>query len=236
MMMRKFVATAAMLVAAVGVAAGTASADPAAPAAPESVHYKANVVDDNKAVVKTDGGSMDVEDGVFKIKAANGTVLAGTPLNFRVDDFEFPIAADISGNTATLTPQYDMAHAVYKPVALPFEDSAPWKTPYDREVAAFTRMKDTIATGATIGTLVGGLGGAAAGCVAGAALGIVATGALATLFGLGPLGGCVAGAAAVGFLGVIAGQLFVTAPVAIGAVIQYFATVNAPFNPPAPAK
>ncbi len=34
MMMRKFAATAAMLVAAVGVAAGTANADPAAPAPP----------------------------------------------------------------------------------------------------------------------------------------------------------------------------------------------------------
>ncbi|MEV5647835.1 hypothetical protein AB0L57_06250 [Nocardia sp. NPDC052254] len=236
MMMRKFVATAAMLVAAIGVAAGTASADPAAPAAADSVYYKASVVDNDKAVVKTDGGSMDVEDGVFKIKAANGAVLAGTPLNFRVDDFEFPIAADIAGNTATLTPQFDLQHAVYKPVALPFEDSAPWKTPYDREVAAFTRLKDTIATGATIGTLAGGIGGAVIGCVAGAALGAVATGALLTLFGAGPLGGCVAGASVVGFLGVLAGQIFVTAPVAIGAAIQYFATVNAPFNPPAPAK
>ncbi|NKY47227.1 MULTISPECIES: hypothetical protein [Nocardia] len=236
MMMRKFVATAAMLVAAVGVAAGTATADPAAPAAPESVYYKAEVVDNDKAVIKTDGGSIVNEDGMLKIKAANGTVLAGTPLNFRVDDFEFPIAADISGNTATLTPQFDEQHAVYKPVALPFEESAPWKTPYDREVAAFTRLKDTISTGATIGTLVGGIGGAAIGCIAGAALGVVATGALATLFGLGPLGGCIAGAAAVGFLGVLAGQIFVTAPVAIGAAIQYWATTTAPFNPPAPAK
>ncbi|PPI94481.1 hypothetical protein [Nocardia nova] len=234
MMMRKFVATAAMLVAAVGVAAGTATADPAAPAAPESVYYKANVEND-KAIIKTDGGSIVNENGMLEIKAANGAVLAGTPLNFRVDDFEFPIAADISGNTATLTPQYDMAHAVYKPVALPFEDSAPWKTPYDREVAAFTRMKDTIATGATIGTLAGGIGGALIGCVAGAAIGLAATGALLALFGAGPLGGCVAGAAAVGFLGVLAGQIFVTAPVAIGAAIQYFATTTAPFNPPAPA-
>jgi hypothetical protein len=176
---------------------------------------------------------MNVEDGVFKIKAANGTTVAGTPLKFRVDDFEFPIAADISGRTATLTPQFDLQHAVYKPVALPFEDSAPWKTPYEREVAAFTRLKDTIATGAAIGTAAGGIGGAVIGCIAGAALGAVATGALLTLFGAGPLGGCVAGAAAVGFLGVLAGQIFVTAPVAIGAVIQYFSTINEPFKAPA---
>ncbi|PPJ18806.1 hypothetical protein [Nocardia nova] len=236
MMMRKFAATAAMLVAAVGVAAGTANAEPAAPAAPESVHYKASVVDDSKAVIKTDSGSIVNEDGMLKIKAANGTVLAGTPLNFRVNDFEFPIAADISGNTATLTPQLDLQHAVYKPVALPFEDSAPWKTPYDRETAAFNRLKDTIGTGATIGALTGAIGGAVIGCVAGAAIGLVATGALATLFGLGPLGGCVAGAAAVGFLGVLAGQIFITAPVAIGAAIQYFATVSSPFHPATPSK
>ncbi|PPJ19543.1 hypothetical protein C5E45_33655, partial [Nocardia nova] len=67
MMMRKFAATAAMLVAAVGVAAGTATADPAAPAAPESVYYKASVVDNDKAVIKTDGGSIVNEDGMLKI-------------------------------------------------------------------------------------------------------------------------------------------------------------------------
>ncbi len=213
--------------------AGTVNAAPADDVQP--VGYRASS-DDRSATVTTDSGSMDVENGVFTIKAANGATVAGTELKFRVDDFEFPIAADISGRTATLTPQFDLQHAVYKPVALPFEDSAPWKTPYEREVAAFTRLKDTVATGATIGTVVGGLGGAAVGCIAGAALGIVATGALATLFGLGPLGGCVAGAAAVGFLGVIAGQLFVTAPVAIGALIQYFSTINEPFHPAAPAK
>ncbi|WP_460697261.1 hypothetical protein [Nocardia thraciensis] len=230
MLMRKFAATSALLIAALGVTAGTVNA---APAADEGVvNYKATNTG-TTAVISTDAGSLVNEDGVFKIKAANGATVAGTPLNFRVDDFEFPIAADISGNTATLTPQFDLAHATYKPVALPFEDQAPWKTPYDREQAAFNRLKDTISTGATIGTLVGGIGGATIGCIAGAALGVVATGALATLFGLGPLGGCIAGAAAVGFLGTLAGQIFITAPVAIGAAIQYITTINQPFNPPA---
>ncbi len=70
-----------------------------------------------------------------------------------------PIAADISDRTATLTPQLDMAKATYQPVALPFEDKAPWKNEYDREQAAWSRMTSTISMGATIGTLVGGLGG-----------------------------------------------------------------------------
>jgi len=228
--MRKFAVLTALVATTLGALAGTVQA---APATDDGVvNYQARSTE-NAAIVSTDAGSMDVEDGVFKIKAANGTTVAGTPLTFRVDDFEFPIAADISGRTATLTPQFDLQHAVYKPVALPFEDSAPWKTPYEREVAAFTRLKDTIATGAAIGTAAGGIGGAVIGCIAGAAIGLVATGALLALFGAGPLGGCVAGAAAVGFLGVLAGQIFVTAPVAIGAVIQYFSTINEPFKAPA---
>ncbi|MGW4720257.1 hypothetical protein, partial [Nocardia sp. NPDC004260] len=162
----------------------------------------------------------------------------GMPLTFRVDEFEFPIAAEVADHTATLTPQFDLAHAVYKPVALPFEDKAPWKNDYDREQAAWTRMTSTITMGATIGTLVGGLGGGAVGCILGGIAG--ATVAAATIVGLfGPFIpaaaiGCLGGIVAVGALGTLAGQILVTAPVALGAAIQYFATVNQP--PVAPAK
>ncbi|WP_446223930.1 hypothetical protein ACTWPB_01310 [Nocardia sp. IBHARD005] len=232
MKMRKLAVVAALLTMATGVSAGTSVAAPAEQEA-AAINYSAEVVDESKAVITTDAGSLVVEDGVFKIKAANGTVVTGTPLSFRLDEYELPIAAEISGNTATLTPQLDPAKAVYKPVALPYEDKAPWKTEYEREQAAWSRLTSTISMGATIGTLVGGLGGAAIGCIAGAAAGLVLTGALLTLFGAGPLAGCVAGAAAVGFLGVIGGQIFVTAPFAIGAAIQYFTTISAPFTPPA---
>lgn len=234
MLMRKFATTSALLIAAVGITAGAVNAAPTEDNG--AINYKATSTNEN-VVIQTDAGSMVVDNGVFKIKAANGTTVAGTDLKFRVDDFEFPVTADIAGHTATLTPQFNEAHATYKPVALPYEDQAPWKTPYDREVAAFTRMKDTIATGATIGTLVGGLGGAAIGCVLGGGATAVLTGALATLFaGLpGAVLGCIAGMAVIGFLGTLLGQLFVTAPVAILAAAQYFTTVNQPFTP-APSK
>ncbi|WP_040772731.1 hypothetical protein [Nocardia pneumoniae] len=234
MLMRKFAATSALLIAALGVTAGTVNAAPATEAESGAVNFTARATD-TQSIITTDAGSMVVEDGVFKVKAANGDVVAGTPLTFRVDDFEFPIAADISDRTATLTPQLDMSKAVYKPVALPFEDKAPWKSEYDREVAAFNRMKDTISTGAAIGTLVGGLSGAAVGCVLGGIAG--ATVASATIIGLfGPfipaaVIGCFGGIIAVGALGTVAGQLFITAPVAIGAAIQYFTTINQPFAP-----
>ncbi|MFC4124134.1 hypothetical protein [Nocardia rhizosphaerae] len=231
MLMRKFAATSALLIAALGVTAGTVHAQAPEEVAP--INYTAEIVDESKAVITTDVGSLVVEDGAFKIKAANGMTVAGTPLSFRLDEFELPIAAEISGNTAVLTPQLDPAKAVYKPVALPYEDQAEFKTEYAREQAAWSRLTSTISMGATIGTLVGGLSGAAIGCIAGAAAGLVATGVLLALFGAGPIAGCAVGAAGVGFLGVILGQIFVTAPVAIGAVIQYFTTINAPFTPPA---
>ncbi|MFE3196193.1 hypothetical protein ACFXHA_44835 [Nocardia sp. NPDC059240] len=234
MRFKNFAVTAALVATAMGVTAGTVNA---APADNGVIDYAATTSDTN-AVIRTDAGSMVVDNNTFQIKAANGNVVASLPLSFRVDDFTFPIAADIADHTATLTPQYDMDHATYAPVAkdvnLPYEDQAPWKSDYDREQAAWNRMKDTIATGATIGTLVGGLGGAAVGCVLGIGVGLVATGALATLFGLGPLGGCLFGAATVGFLGTIAGQLFVTAPIAIAAAYNYFVTINQPhIAPPA---
>ncbi|MET9215396.1 MULTISPECIES: hypothetical protein [Actinomycetes] len=215
------------------VSAGTVHA---APAAPAPITFTAETVDSTSRIT-TDAGSLVVEDGVFEVKAADGTTVAATPLRFQLDDFEFPIAAEITGRTATLTPQLSMDKAVYKPVALPFEDKAPWKSEYDREQAAWSRMTSTISLGASIGTLVGGLGGAAVGCVLGGIIG--ATVASATIVGLfGPFlpaaaVGCIGGVLAIGALGTVAGQIFVTAPVALGAAIQYFTTINQPFTPPA---
>ncbi|MEV4233992.1 hypothetical protein ACIBJI_13005 [Nocardia sp. NPDC050408] len=231
--MRKIVAAAAGLVAAVGIAAGTAGAQPDGD---EAVGFTAAATD-TQTIIETDAGAMVVEDGVFKIKASNGTVLTGMPLKFRVDDFEFPIVADIADHSATLTPQFDMGHATYKPVALPFEDKAPWKNEYDREQAAWSRMTSTITMGATIGTLVGGLSGGAIGCVLGGIAGAtVASAAIIGLFGAfipAAAIGCLGGIVAVGALGTLAGQIFITAPVAIGAAIQYFSTINQPPFPPA---
>ncbi|MFI9408195.1 hypothetical protein [Nocardia gamkensis] len=232
--MRKFVTVAAGLVAAVGITSGSAGAQPDTQG---PVGFTARATD-TQSIVETDAGSLVVEEGVFKVESGDGTVLTGMPLTFRVDDFEFPIAADIAGRTATLTPRFDLAHAVYKPVALPFEDKAPWKNEYDREQAAWTRLTSTITMGATLGTLVGGLGGGAVGCVLGGIAG--ATVAAATIVGLfgafvpAAAIGCLGGIMAVGALGTLAGQLLVTGPVAIGAAIQYLATVNQP--PVAPAK
>ncbi|MFE3026993.1 hypothetical protein [Nocardia tengchongensis] len=238
MKLNKFAVSAALVTTALGVTAGTVNA---APAPADAINYTATA-GDKDVVIRTDAGSLGVENGVFRIKAADGTTVAGTELSLRVDDFVFPIATDIHDRVATLTPRLDLAHASYQPVALPFENSAPWKTDYEREQAAWSRMTSTLSMGATIGTLTGGLGGAALGCLIGGVAGaslvtLGSAGLLAALFVplLGAAGtGCLIGASAVGFLGTIAGQVLVTAPVAVAAAVQYFTTITQPSVAPAP--
>ncbi len=232
MKMNKAAVVATLVVTALGLSCGVASATSGG--SEGVVDYKATTTK-TSTIISTDAGSLDVHDGVFEIKAANGKTLAGTELSFRVDDFVFPIAADIAGRTATLTPRFDVQHAVYKPVDLPYQNTAPFKTPYDRELAAWNRLTSTISAGATIGTLVGGLAGGAVGCVLGGIAGAtVAAAAIVGLFGAflpAAAIGCFGGIIAVGALGTLAGQLLVTAPVAVAAAIQYFTTINAPFTP-----
>ncbi|WP_327117945.1 hypothetical protein OHB12_09000 [Nocardia sp. NBC_01730] len=193
------------------------------------VNYQA-YQDGNTAVISVDAGKLIVDNGQFQIRSNTGEILAGVPLEFNIDDIAFPIDADIEGNTARLTPAVDRERAHYNPVALPFEDTAPWKTPYDREVAAWTRLTSTITTSSIIGAVVGAVGVGAIGCLLGGAAGTALTGPLATLFGAGPLAGCLIGAAALAPIGVLAGAIFVGAPVSIAAFIQYQTTITAPFT------
>ncbi|WP_405151233.1 hypothetical protein OG308_16255 [Nocardia salmonicida] len=233
--MRNLATATALMAAAITVTAGTSSAAP--DSGPDKVGYTATATE-TSTVIATDSGSLAVEDGVFKIKATDGTAIAGAELSFRIDDFVFPIAAEIKDRTATLTPQFDKEHAQYKPVALPYEDQAGFQSEYQREQAAWARMGSTIQLGAGIGTMVGGIGGAAVGCVLGGIAG--ATVAAATIIGLfGPFLpaaaiGCIGGVMAVGALGSLAGTILVAAPVAVMAAVQYFTTINEPAPKPKP--
>lgn len=234
--MRKITTAGALLVGTLSIAAATAAATAGAAPVPAPVDYTART-DASGTTVSIDAGTMAADNGIFKIKAPDGTVLAGTELSFRVDDFVFPIAAAITGHTATLTPRFDREHARYQPVALPFEGQAPWKSGYDREQAAWNRMVTTMQMGGVIGTAAGTVGGAAVGCLLGGIAG--ATVAAATIIGLfGPFIpaaalGCIGGMLVVGPLGTVAGTLLVTAPIAIAAAAQYFTTINEPAPQPA---
>ncbi|WP_405495678.1 hypothetical protein [Nocardia sp. NBC_00511] len=229
--MSKIAATSALLIGTAVLGCGTANATPAADPAP--VRFTAAATADGSAVVRTDAGSMRVDNGVFKIEAADGSLLAGTELSFRVDDFVFPVTADIADHTATLTPRFDLAHAAYQPIAL--DDGA------QREALAWQRLTSTILTGAALGTATGAVGGAAIGCLAGGLIAgggaTLATGIIGGIFAFLPAAavGCLAGAAAISALGTVGGALLVTLPVAVGAAVQYYSTINTPLPQAKPA-
>ncbi|MBC7301994.1 MAG: hypothetical protein H5T78_13695 [Nocardia sp.] len=234
MLMRKFAATSALLIAAMGVAAGTAHAEPAA-AAPLPVNL-AYEIDEAAGTVKltADSGSLVAENGKLTVKANDGTVMAGIPLATQIFDHEFPVAAQVADDrTVTLKPELDEQKAVYKPVALPFEGQAEFKNEYEREKAAYSRMKDNIGLAATVAGLTTTVIGGLIGCIGGAALGTAASAPVAFLLGAGPVVGCIVGAAAgASFLGIV-GTIAITVPVAIVEVVNYFGIINSPFVPPA---
>lgn len=76
MLVRKFTATSALLIAALGIATGSTHAEPLP--APAPVGFTGQVVG-NQSVITTDSGTMAVAGDTFEIRSADGTVLAGTP-------------------------------------------------------------------------------------------------------------------------------------------------------------
>lgn len=239
MNLKKWLTAALLAVTASSSTAGLASAKPESPSLTTQlapvVTYKA-YQDGATAVISVASGSLLVDHGRFEIRSATGKVVAGVPLSFNVGDIAFPIEAKVAGATAWLTPKLDRSRATYRPVALPYQKDAPWKSRYDREQAAWNRMSSTIVTGAAVGAIVGAVSAGALGCLLGGVSGAVVTAPLFLLLGGGPVAGCLVGATMLAPVGTLVGSIFVGAPVAIASVIQYQDTVNAPFKPPAPAK
>jgi hypothetical protein len=136
--MRKFAASAALVVSAVGIAAAPAYADPApapAPASSIQVVPKSfnNVpatqtadIDGIHYTVTRDGGSAVVKaaDATFKnvgdslaISNAKGAVVDSVPLVYRKDNTQFPINADIADHQVRLTPQTTNGTPVAHPLS-----------------------------------------------------------------------------------------------------------------------
>ncbi|MFE7723505.1 hypothetical protein ACFU44_31280 [Nocardia rhizosphaerihabitans] len=247
MRIHKLAASAGVAVAALAFVGPMAAADPAGStdiraesgtldvAIAPGVNYTA-YKDGNAAIITVDSGQLIVDSGQFQIRSNDGRILAGVPLEVNIDDIAFPVEVAIEGNSASLTPVIDPVRARYAPVALPFQDSAPWRSPYEREQAAWNRMVQTVTVGAAIGAIVGAVGSGLIGCLLGGVAGAALTGPLATLFGAGPLAGCLIGAGALAPIGMLAGSIMVGAPVAIGAFVQYQTTINEPFLPPGQPK
>ncbi len=233
MKIRKLAAVSALTIAALGVAGGTAVADPAttpAPPTPNSAPVAPSVSDAAKFMsfvaaqalnpsaplggpaptLSTPIGSLSVGDGQLQASTASGQVVGSVP----IAQVGQPQVNAVAARPVPVTPVLDYG----------------WKTEGDREQWAFKRAQDSISTAAAISGAVGAVGGGAVGCVIGGIGATAATGPFAILGT--PIAGCLLGAAAGATLGGLVTAAVVTIPVAVAAGIGYFQTVNSPFVAP----
>ena len=190
-----------------------------------AIGWTANRVGDS-VIVNTDLGSLTTRDGQLQVLDPHGTVVAGMPLAYQFNGKQFPIAARVQGNTATLTPNTDPSAGtpVDMPAVAPPGLLAPVdaQSDFDTNVGrAANQFGLASGTGALIGTIVGGIGGCVAGALVGAAL-------MTPIFVPGWVGSCIAGAAAGIALGAAAGTVLLGVPVGIASAIQFFQLQNAP--------
>lgn len=205
MNVRKFAATAVLVIAAMGVTAGTSNADPA----PAEVKYESSVV--GKDVVTTlEGGFFSVtSDGkAVEVKDTGGHALVSLPLAYNVGDLQFPLTEQVSdnGTKLSLTAVTDVTKAVARPglhnVASVDENQ--------RAMGAFSSQLG-------IAMAIGGLSGLTVGAIVGC------------VFGLPLLGvGCIPGIPIGAGVGSIIGTIAAGGPTLVVAGIDLINTLNAP--------
>lgn len=219
MKIRKLAATSVLAIAAMGITAGSAYAAPMSPNVQTDIlpgiHYKASVVD-KSVVLTTDSGSLTTQGTQFQVLDTKGNLVAGLPLTYRKDGKEWPMAAKIEGNKATITPSTDAKRTVAKPDLKPVDAQADFNAALS---TASTQIGLAMAVGALIGTIVGSV----IGCVAG----FIALVGIAPVFLPGPIGGCLAGIGIGATIGIAVGTIVIGTPVAIISAIQFGQAVGA---------
>ncbi|MGW4249026.1 hypothetical protein [Nocardia sp. NPDC004722] len=230
MQIRKFAATSTMVIAALGVTAGLAHAEPAPAPVPvlpslidgvnqgiaqvaPSIHWNAKIEGDS-VVVDTDKGSLTTDNGQLQVRDDNGVVVTAVPLSYTVNDLDYPIQATVNGLRATLTPDTNPASA--RPTALPLHDVTSSKqSSFDDAVsAAATQFGLATAIGTLVGTVIGGSLGLVIGGIAGG--------------GVFSIPAALAGAATGITLGAAAGLVLVGVPAAIIVGIVFLNRINNP--------
>ncbi|WP_072803673.1 hypothetical protein [Rhodococcoides yunnanense] len=168
MKLSKLVVTAAFVATAMGLASGTAYADPAsdAPAASEDINYSVNQED--RTIVTT------IDAGVFKVADDGKTVdildqadkvVVTLPLTFNLGGLNFPYEQNVDndGKTLRLVPQLDLTKASAKSSSLGVTQVA---SPDEN-----LKAQQNFASQLGIATAVGGLTGTIIGAIAGAIIG-----------------------------------------------------------------
>ena len=221
--LRALTGSALLVVAALGVSAGTAHAAPVAQQESSGIGYEAHA-EGTSVITTIDAGAFRVTDTGDAIEMVDdsGNVVAALPLTIRIEDAVYPIDADLDGRTATLTPHVpeDVASSL-KSVA-----QSGFDTQKERDDSALADFNSYLGYATLIGGLVFGVILGAVGLAVGC--GLLAVTVVGTPVGC--LGGLLAGFAAGG----LAGTIFVGGAALVILGIQYLVTINTPFVPPAP--
>lgn len=212
-----------LVVAALGISAGTAHTAPLTQQDSSDIGYEAHA-EGESVVTSIDAGAFRIADTREAIEVVDdrGKLVAALPLTIRVGDAVYPIDADLDGRRVTLTPQVpaDVASSV-KSVA---QDG--FDTQEERDDSALADFNSYLGYATLIGGLIFGVIFGAVGLAVGCGLFAV------TVIGtpVGCFGGLLAGFAAGG----LAGTIFVGGAALVILGIQYLVTINTPFVPPAP--
>ncbi|WP_076476328.1 hypothetical protein [Williamsia sterculiae] len=206
------VAAAMATLTAVGLTTGTAQAAPA----PSQIGYTAKV-SGGSVIFRTDAGSLRDTNGGLQVVDGKGSVLTTIPLTIALNGTPVPVSASVNGRTATITPDRTVAATARQNAAAGKVLAEKFTSKRDRDDKALARLGSYVSTAVSIGALVGTIIGAAAGCVVGG-----------VIF---PAIGCIPGVITGAGFGGIAGTIIAGGPTLIGAVTQYFNTVNSPFDP-----
>ncbi|RRQ29094.1 ammonium transporter [Rhodococcus sp. Eu-32] len=212
MKLSKLVVTAAFVAAAMGLASGTAYADPAAdaPAPAEELNYESHL-EDRTIVTTIDAGVFKVADDGKTVDVLDqaDNVVVTLPLSFNLGGLNFPYEQNVDndGKTLRLVPQLDLTKASANSKSI---GATPVASPDEN-----LKAQQTFASQLGLATAIGGFTGTAIGFGIGA---------------IGFLGGPVALATIPTFaaIGGIVGTIVAGGPTLIVAGIDLINTLNAP--------
>ncbi|MBL1075313.1 hypothetical protein JK358_13000 [Nocardia sp. 2] len=236
MKLRNSLVTATLATIAVGITSGSAWAAPAAEIpVQQEVHYEVSRQGDSAVLTTSDGKLQAVGEQLVLTDRA-GTPVASVPLTYRMNNASYPIAAEINGGTAVLTPSRehgtpvaDIAASEIVSTDAALRDVAESFTPRDQSALGVLAQRLTI--GSAVAAIVGAVLGGGVGCLVGGAAGAAISSPVIALllpFVGATIAGCVLGAATLGAVGTVVGLITVGGPLALFSAYQYFSTILTP--------
>ncbi|MBY4127478.1 ammonium transporter [Rhodococcus fascians] len=221
MKLSKLVVTSALVATAMGLASGTAYAQPDTSTTTPDTNYSVDL-EDRTIVTTIDAGAFKVADDgktVDVLDAADNTLVT-LPLSFNLGGLNFPYEQNVDddGKTLRLIPNLDFTKASANSRSIGATTVASPAENY----AAQENFQSQLALATAVGSLSGTIVGAGVGCLIG--------GTPPALTGIGiPLGvlTCIGGAAIGAPIGALAGTITAGGPTLVVAGIDLINTLNA---------